>query len=308
MVYHRVGGFSGLAGFVAFSLVAAAAFAQSPSVTTDRDDYAPGETVVITGSGWMPGETVSMTLFEEPWGNIEAILSSVADTLGTFVNNSFSPQPHHVGAAFTLVATGQTSGWTAQTNFTDASVQITRIGFNSVSQPASFTVGVPNDVSTPLRVQTQNNSNTGETVTGNNQSATVLITSSSATGRFDTNQGGAFTATSLTLQITQNNQNTANFFFKDVTAGTVTLTARVTARTSGLANLPLNYTTTISKPVVAANTTTTLVSSGTPTTYGQNVTFTATVASVPGVTPTGTVTFKDGATNLGTVPLAVGTW
>jgi hypothetical protein len=30
----------------------------SATVTTDQTDYAPGETVVITGTGWLPGETV----------------------------------------------------------------------------------------------------------------------------------------------------------------------------------------------------------------------------------------------------------
>src|SRR5438477_6112059 len=32
------------------------------TVKTDRQDYAPGETVTITGSGWQPGETVTLTL------------------------------------------------------------------------------------------------------------------------------------------------------------------------------------------------------------------------------------------------------
>jgi len=45
-------------------------------------------------------------------------------------------------------------------------------------------------------------------------------------------------------------------------------------------------------------TTTTLTSDNNPSTYGQAVTFTATVTSAAG-TPTGTVTFKDGATTLG---------
>ncbi len=52
-------------------------------------------------------------------------------------------------------------------------------------------------------------------------------------------------------------------------------------------------------------TTVTLVSSANPTTYGQNVTFTATVTSGAG-TPTGTVTFKDGAATLGTGTLSGG--
>jgi len=49
------------------------------------------------------------------------------------------------------------------------------------------------------------------------------------------------------------------------------------------------------------STTTTLISSTNPSTVGQSVVFTATIAPSSGTgTPTGTVTFKDGATTLGT--------
>lgn len=54
--------------------------------------------------------------------------------------------------------------------------------------------------------------------------------------------------------------------------------------------------------VLAAETFTDLATSGTPSTFGQVVTFTATVTSSAG-TPSGTVSFKDGATVLGTTPL-----
>ncbi len=36
------------------------------TVKTDKADYAPGTTVTITGSGWKPGETVTLTLVESP--------------------------------------------------------------------------------------------------------------------------------------------------------------------------------------------------------------------------------------------------
>jgi hypothetical protein len=54
-----------------------------------------------------------------------------------------------------------------------------------------------------------------------------------------------------------------------------------------------------------ASTTTTVTSSQNPSTYGDAVTFTATVTATSG-TPTGTVTFKDGATTLGTATLSSG--
>jgi len=62
-----------------------------------------------------------------------------------------------------------------------------------------------------------------------------------------------------------------------------------------------------------ASTGTTLTTSGSPSTYGQAVTLTATVRPVsPGAgSPTGTVTFTDGATTLGSVAVGAGgvaTW
>jgi ELWxxDGT repeat protein len=65
----------------------------------------------------------------------------------------------------------------------------------------------------------------------------------------------------------------------------------------------------LTQTVNPAATTTTLVSSGNPSTVGQAVTLTATVAAVaPGSgTPTGTVTFWDSDTFLGTAPLSGGT-
>jgi hypothetical protein len=65
-------------------------------------------------------------------------------------------------------------------------------------------------------------------------------------------------------------------------------------------NYPSTWNLTSSLVVNKADTTTTLGSSVNPSTYGQSVTFTATVTSGA----TGSVTFKDGATTLGTTALS----
>jgi hypothetical protein len=60
-------------------------------------------------------------------------------------------------------------------------------------------------------------------------------------------------------------------------------------------------------PVVTRSaTTTSLVSSLNPSTFGSNVTFTATVTHTTTTVPTGSVTFMDGTTKLGTVALSGG--
>src|SRR5258708_6595955 len=37
-----------------------------PTIQTDQSDYPPGTVVTITGSGWQPNETVTLTLVESP--------------------------------------------------------------------------------------------------------------------------------------------------------------------------------------------------------------------------------------------------
>jgi hypothetical protein len=57
---------------------------------------------------------------------------------------------------------------------------------------------------------------------------------------------------------------------------------------------------TVTQIIELAPTTTSLSSSANPSSFGQSVTLTATVATSGGFTPTGTVTFKNGTTTLGT--------
>ncbi len=89
---------------------------------------------------------------------------------------------------------------------------------------------------------------------------------------------------------------------KVTAAGTIINTATKTAENEVDLN-PVNDAASVS--LNKAVTTTTLVSSVNPSTFGQSVTFTATVAAASG-TPTGTVTFKRGAAVLGTATLSGG--
>jgi hypothetical protein len=109
------------------------------TVRTDKEDYAPGETVTITGTGWEPGETVSMRLHEDPVVHGDRTLSTVADESGHIFNNAFSPEEHDVGVRFVLEATGLTSGRTAQATFTDGKVQNATIGTFTVNGSGACT-------------------------------------------------------------------------------------------------------------------------------------------------------------------------
>jgi hypothetical protein len=94
--------------------------ASSAIVTTDKTDYAPGETVVITGSGWQPGETVDLNVHRDNNNPPDTLLTAVADADGNFQNSDLVVQQTDLGVTFLLTATGQSSGYTAETTFTDA--------------------------------------------------------------------------------------------------------------------------------------------------------------------------------------------
>lgn len=79
----------------------------------------------------------------------------------------------------------------------------------------------------------------------------------------------------------------------------------ITSTATDVAGNTSEFSQCLSGPGGPSPTTTTVVSSLNPSTFGQSVTFTATVAG--GTAPTGTVQFKDGATNLGAPVMLTGT-
>ncbi|RKS14668.1 MBG domain-containing protein [Flavobacterium sp. 120] len=111
---------------------ASVAFGQA-TVTTDKDDYGPGEYVIITGTGWTPGETVTLHFDETPKPATCLLphdMTTVADSSGNIYNNQFLIKINHIGVAFLLTATGQTSGLIATRNFTDANVNFSASGLS----------------------------------------------------------------------------------------------------------------------------------------------------------------------------------
>ncbi|MBD0372429.1 MAG: PxKF domain-containing protein [Pyrinomonadaceae bacterium] len=94
----------------------------SATVTTDKTDYQPGETVVLSGSGWLVGENVLITLRQEPNVHGDATLSAVADENGDILNKEYATTKDDLGTSYTVTATGQSSGRTASVNFTDGGI------------------------------------------------------------------------------------------------------------------------------------------------------------------------------------------
>ena len=95
--------------------------ADSATVSTDKLDYPPGQTVVITGSGWAPGEAVSLLLERDPLTHANQVFFSLADSGGSLSDSEYVVQSYDLGVTFTLTATGLTSGNVARATFTDGS-------------------------------------------------------------------------------------------------------------------------------------------------------------------------------------------
>jgi hypothetical protein len=93
------------------------------TIKTDKDDYAPGTTVTITGSGWQPGEWVALMLKEWPEFDEHQLVDVQADENGNIVSTEFVPDQHDIGILFYLTAFGSTSQ--AQTLFRDSAVTVT---------------------------------------------------------------------------------------------------------------------------------------------------------------------------------------
>ena len=87
------------------------------TVKTDKDDYAPFTPVVVTGSGWVPGEIVTLHFVELPDIDNHQPIAVVADANGNITNSQFFPDWHDIGVTFFLTATGQESE--ALTTFKD---------------------------------------------------------------------------------------------------------------------------------------------------------------------------------------------
>jgi hypothetical protein len=64
------------------------------TIKTDKDDYAPGTTVTITGSGWQPYESVALVLVEQPLLDTHPLLDVTADRNGNIVSTEFKPDIH----------------------------------------------------------------------------------------------------------------------------------------------------------------------------------------------------------------------
>ena len=97
--------------------------ATGETITTDKDDYAPGDTVRITGSEWQAGDSVDFVMTEEPVTEAALTWTVGVDQAGGFLDDHLVVQDNDLDVIFTLTATSRATGATATAVFTDGNLQ-----------------------------------------------------------------------------------------------------------------------------------------------------------------------------------------
>jgi hypothetical protein len=97
----------------------------SPTITSDKADYAPGELVTLTGSGWQADELVHINVNDDQGKTWSRDVDVTADQNGE-ITDSFN-LPDWFVATYQVTATGGQSG-TATTSYTDGNVTVQTSG------------------------------------------------------------------------------------------------------------------------------------------------------------------------------------
>ncbi|MBC5773334.1 HYR domain-containing protein [Pontibacter sp. KCTC 32443] len=202
-----------------------------PSVTSDKEDYYPGDTAHITGYGWTQDQIVYVELKEEPDYPDFHKYEVTVDSNGTW-RIDYPIEWRHLGVKFTVVAVGKQSGYTTTHIFTDAP----RVGSVTISPiiretciPTGSNTSTVTYIVDPTRGSAQgSNGNTtvGFCITGLPSGVTSSFdpTTVSSTGQAD------FPATTLTLTTTSSTQ-----------AGTYIFTVKAFNTSSGNCNTALDF-------------------------------------------------------------------
>ena len=223
--------------------------------------------------------------------------ASLNGTLALSLINGYSPQ---LGNSYRILKFGSRTGdFTVETGLylgggEGFSPTYDSSGLNLVAIPEEEEAGTTTTVASSLSPSTY-----GQAVTFTATVAPTLSTSLVPTGTVTFYDGSA------TLGTATLSGGTASF----TTSILITGSHSIIAQYGGDSNFSGSNSTPLAQTVNQDGSGTVVASSLNPSTYGQSVTFTATVtAAAPGSgTPTGTVTFYDGSTTLGSATLSNGT-
>ena len=89
------------------------------SISTDKDDYQPGDVVHLTGYGWQAGDVLDIVLTDDPLTHDPHVWTVEVGTDGTFRDQTYVVDEGDLFVTFTLVATSRATGRSLTVVFTD---------------------------------------------------------------------------------------------------------------------------------------------------------------------------------------------
>ena len=89
------------------------------SITTDKDDYQPGDTVWFTGTGWPAADTLDILLEDEPATHEPHTWWVPVGEDGAFRDSTYVVDVGDIDVTFTLTATSRATARRLTVRFTD---------------------------------------------------------------------------------------------------------------------------------------------------------------------------------------------
>ncbi|WP_300437436.1 hypothetical protein, partial [Christiangramia sp.] len=100
----------------------------NPTVASDKEDYAPGEIAIITGTGWTLDSKVNIHFEEEPsYDHHHGYHDTPVDANGNW-RIEYAIEVRHIGVKFTVIVEGVQSKFQGFTYFTDANFEFSATG------------------------------------------------------------------------------------------------------------------------------------------------------------------------------------
>jgi uncharacterized repeat protein (TIGR01451 family) len=157
---------------------ATASTGSGATFTTDKDEYSPGDTLRLAGTGWQAGDFLDIHLDESPQNHPPVDWAIGVEENGTFQDSSYVVQESDLGVTFALTATSRASGESATATFTDGNIRAASApgGVQFVLSRRSYTGVACTGTETILADITIGNSTTTvATAGGTNQPVSVKL-------------------------------------------------------------------------------------------------------------------------------------
>jgi Putative Ig domain/Matrixin/RTX calcium-binding nonapeptide repeat (4 copies) len=190
------------------------------SLVTDKPDYAPGETAVLSGSGFQVGEAINLVVVRtdgipdyppenQPWQVVDGGAGDLDGVVDGNFQTTWYVAEQYAGASLLATATGLTSDATAEYAFTDAATSV------DITSPTNTNRSTVSSLPGTVRV-TFNYSTSSE-----NGSTTGVA-------KVTTASGTVIGASSKSLANTASGQTLTNFIDVTIPAGTADAVYTVT--------------------------------------------------------------------------------